>query len=114
MIINKLKFMSVIGAVFLCLSASASQKEDFKAAEKAASGVIARTLGRKPSNVKLVVTGPMEGSEYFSTEVKKGKLTVKGSSAVAVCRGSEWAICQNSTDISHRAGMTRPSLWNTR
>lgn len=87
MIINKLKFMSVIGAVFLCLSASASQKEDFKAAEKAASGVITRTLGRKPSNVKLVVTGPMEGSEYFSTEVKKGKLTVKGSSAVAVCRG---------------------------
>lgn len=45
MIINKLKFMSVIGAVFLCLSASASQKEDFKAAEKAASGVITRTLG---------------------------------------------------------------------
>lgn len=69
MITNKLKFMSVIGAVFLCLSASASQKEDFKAAEKAASGVITRTLGRKPSNVKLVVTGPMERQTY-----RKGKL----------------------------------------
>ena len=42
MIINKLKFICAIGAVFLCVSASAFQKEDFKAAEKAASGVIAR------------------------------------------------------------------------
>ena len=96
MIINKLKFICAIGAVFLCVSASASQKEDFKAAEKAASGVIARTLGRKPSNVKLVVTGPMEGSEYFSTEVKKGELTVKGSSAVV------------SMTMSHRITMASP------
>lgn len=100
MIINKLKFICAIGAVFLCVSASASQKEDFKAAEKAASGVIARTLGKKPSNVKLVVTGPMEGSEYFSTEVKKGKLTVKGSSAVAVCRGFYDYVTSNHYGIS--------------
>ena len=100
MIINKLKFICAIGAVFLCVSASAFQKEDFKAAEKAASGVIARTLGRKPSNVKLVVTGPMEGSEYFSTEVKKGKLTVKGSSAVAVCRGFYDYVTSNHYGIS--------------
>ena len=48
MIFSKLKLMCAIGAVFLCVSASAAQKEDFKAAEKAASGVITRTLGRKP------------------------------------------------------------------
>lgn len=62
--------------------------------------MIARTLGKKPSNVKLVVTGPMEGSEYFSTEVKKGKLTVKGSSAVAVCRGFYDYVTSNHYGIS--------------
>ena len=55
MIINKLKFICAIGAVFLCVSASASQKEDFKAAEKAASGVIARTLGKKPAQAENTV-----------------------------------------------------------
>lgn len=73
MIFSKLKLMCAVGAVFLCVSASAAQKDDFKAAEKAASGVIARTLGRKPSNVKLVVTGPLEGGEYFSTGSTKRK-----------------------------------------
>lgn len=100
MIFSKLKLMCAVGAVFLCVSASAAQKDDFKAAEKAASGVITRTLGRKPSNVKLVVTGPLEGGEYFSTEVRKGKLTVKGSSAVAVCRGFYDYVTSNHYGLS--------------
>lgn len=120
MIFSKLKLMCAVGAVFLCVSASAAQKDDFKAAEKAASGVITRTLGRKPSNVKLVVTGPLEGGEYFSTEVRKGKLTVKGSSAVAVCRGfydyvtsnhyglSTWTV--NNIDLPENL-MTSRSSW---
>ncbi len=100
MIFSKLKLMCAVGAVFLCVSASAAQKDDFKVAEKAASGVITRTLGRKPSNVKLVVTGPLEGGEYFSTEVRKGKLTVKGSSAVAVSA--------DSMTMSHQTTMVSP------
>ena len=58
------------------------------ASEAAARGVIERTLGYFPKNLVLEVTGrDAEGRDYFSTEASRGRLTVRGSSPVAVCRG---------------------------
>lgn len=63
-------------------------QHDLTAKDKAARGVIARTLGYNPRNVIIEVTGPLNDStEYYSTQVRKGKLTVKASSTVAACRG---------------------------
>ena len=63
-------------------------QHDLPAKDKAARGVITRTLGYNPRNVIIEVTGPLNDStEYYSTQVRKGKLTVKASSTVAACRG---------------------------
>lgn len=56
--------------------------------ERAARGVIERTLGYVPKNLVLEVTGrDSVGRDYFSTEVSQGRLIVRGSTPVAVCRG---------------------------
>lgn len=74
-------------AMLFCCGQGLNAKESYKAEEKAAKGVITRTIGHFPKNVVLEVTSPLESGEYFSTEAVGGKLTVRGSSAVAVCRG---------------------------
>lgn len=81
--ISKILFLAVAALGF-----SACVQQELSDAEKAARGVITRTLGYDPRNVIIVVTGPENDStEYYSTEVAKGKLTVKASSTVAACRG---------------------------
>lgn len=63
-------------------------QHDLTAKDKAARGVITRTLGYNPRNVIIEVTGPLNDStEYYTTQVRRGKLTVKASSTVAACRG---------------------------
>lgn len=57
------------------------------APEKAASGVIERTLGYLPKNIDVTVTSiTADGKEYFSSEVRDSKLYLEGSSTIAVCR----------------------------
>ncbi len=68
-------------------AASAATNSSLKKETKAAESVVERTIGYFPKNVKFEVTGPVAEGEYFSTEVRGGKLTVKGSSTSAVCRG---------------------------
>ncbi len=64
--------------------------------ETAARGVIERTLGIPMKNLVLKVTGPdAEGQDYFSHEVRKGVLTVSGSTPVTVCRGFYDYVKQN-------------------
>lgn len=84
-----MKLISAIAglAMLLCSSLGGNAKESYKAEEKAAKGVITRTIGHFPKNLSLEVTSPLESGEYFSTEAVGGKLTVRGSSAIAVCRG---------------------------
>lgn len=65
-------------------------------AGKAAEGVITRTLGYFPKKLSLEVTGPIQSGEYFSTEVVKGKLIVKGSSTTAVCHGFYDYVTKNN------------------
>lgn len=67
----------------LCFGSDAALRKQ----SEAARGVVERTLGYKPKNVVLEVTGPAEDGEYFSTQAIGGKLMVRGSSTVAVCRG---------------------------
>ena len=55
--------------------------------EKAAYGVIKRTFGKVPANVALRYEGPSEGNDWYSLEVKDGRLNVSGSSVVAICKG---------------------------
>ena len=56
--------------------------------EKAARGVIERTLGYWPEKLVISVTGQTEDAqEYFCTEARDGRLYIEGSSTIAVCRG---------------------------
>ena len=67
---------------------AAKPHRDGGSPELAARRVIERTLGYAPQNIALKVTGrDAEGRDYFSTEVREGLLTVRGSTPVAVCRG---------------------------
>lgn len=82
---NHLKL--IILSVAVVLVAACGSRELSKE-EQAAMGVLERTLGYYPRNVIIEVTGPENDStEYYSTEVKCGKLTVKASSTIAACRG---------------------------
>lgn len=87
--------------IFRTMSVEAkSPAENYKKDAQAAMRVIERTLGSKPGNVLLVVTGPVAEGEYFSTEAKNGKLMVKGSSTVAVCRGFYDYVTSNGMGLS--------------
>lgn len=83
--------MRYILTTLLCLALTlpVSAKGNKKSAqEKAVKGVIERTLGYFPDKLYISVTEPTEDrQEYFSTEVKDGKLYIEGSSIVAACRG---------------------------
>lgn len=55
--------------------------------DKAAYGVLKRTFGACPSNVSLVYAGPADSTSWYSLEVRDGRLTISGSSSVALCKG---------------------------
>ena len=82
------------------VTVSAAPDKSYRKASQAAMKVIERTVGQKPRNIILEVTGPVAEGEYFSTEAKDGKLTVKGSSTVAVCRGFYDYVTSNGMGLS--------------
>ena len=55
--------------------------------KKAVEGVIERTVGHLPANVKWSIHPDRARGTYFRYEVKDGKLFLKGSDPVAVCHG---------------------------
>mgnify|MGYP002624433815 CR=1 FL=1 len=98
----------VLMAALLVFCHACGSTSQMGEAEQAAYGVISRTLGYSPRNIVLeiaeVPAAPSTGSgaiaaegtiavegtgpaEWFSTEVKGGKLYVKGTSTIALCRG---------------------------
>jgi alpha-N-acetylglucosaminidase len=82
---NHLKLIVLSVAAVLVVACGS---RDLSKEEQAAMGVLERTLGYSPRNVIIEVTGPENDStEYYSTEVRCGKLTVKASSTIAACRG---------------------------
>lgn len=80
--------LSLLLILSLTVTSFARERKAINSEEQAAKGVIERTLGYYPSNLLLEVTGAtQDGCDYFSTEVRNGKLIIKGSTPVTVCRG---------------------------
>uniref|UniRef100_A0AB33JML4 Alpha-N-acetylglucosaminidase n=1 Tax=Prevotella sp. GTC17262 TaxID=3236797 RepID=A0AB33JML4_9BACT len=68
-------------------------------AEKEAAAVIKRFAGRELSLNLSLSLRPIGGCDQFETSVSGGKLTVKGSSGVALCRGFYEYVRQNKAGI---------------
>ncbi len=100
---NSLLRILAASALLFSISAfqfSAAGDVSLKRDSKAARGVIERTLGHYPKNLVLEVTGPVEEGEYFSTQVRNGRLFVKGSSVTAACRGFYDYVTSNHYGMS--------------
>lgn len=50
-----------------------------------AKHVIERQIGEKVNGISFQQINPVDGKETFEIEAKEGKLTLKGSSTVALC-----------------------------
>lgn len=73
--------------IVLAVSAALMLAACCRPEEKAVRQVIKRTFGACPSNVSFSYAGPSEGTDWYALEVSGGKLTVSGSSPVALCKG---------------------------
>lgn len=76
---------ALAATLLFCVSAQARKAES--PAESAAKGVIERTLGYYPKRLTLTVVPGTDSTESFTTEASGGRLTVTGTSTVALCRG---------------------------
>lgn len=78
-------FALLFAGISLTESSGATSARSVRTRRRA---VIGRTLGYVPKNLVLEVTGrDSAGRDYFSTEASQGRLIVRGSTPVAVCRG---------------------------
>ena len=76
------RFAPLAAALVLLLPCRAASPAD------EARGVISRTLGAFPANVKLAsIEKDGSGCDRFVVEAKNGVLRIEGSSPVAICRG---------------------------
>ena len=57
------------------------------AGKAAARGVLQRLLGARAADIRLESLPATDGSDTFETTAADGKITVKGTGAVATCRG---------------------------
>ncbi|MGN0189474.1 MAG: alpha-N-acetylglucosaminidase TIM-barrel domain-containing protein, partial [Candidatus Cryptobacteroides sp.] len=88
-----------IAATVLAVAASCSPN-----GKEAAEGVIERTFGEMPSNVRIVVTESPDSLDRYALSAKDGVLTVEGSSPVAVCKGFHDYILENGCGIASWTG----------
>ncbi len=72
----------IVAALALSLSLSPNPQID------AARGVLERTIGARAKDFTLQFIRPNTALDTFEIEAKNGKVTVKGTSGVAVCRGA--------------------------
>lgn len=71
---------------------------------KTVEGVIERTFGEVPANVRLVVTESSDSLDRYVLSAQNGVLTVEGSSPVAVCKGFHDYILENGHGIASWTG----------
>lgn len=85
----KLKFFPFALMLVLLLPSCADREAQNDTPQaKAVRDVIERTLGYSPRRLAIEVTGRDSlGRDYFSTEAADGRLTLRGSTPVAACRG---------------------------
>lgn len=79
-----MKFALLLTTVF---GLSACQSFGARSAADAAQAVLARQFALPAGKVDFEVTPAVEGRDVFEYEAAGGKLTVRGSSPVAMCRG---------------------------
>lgn len=72
--------------------------------KEAAAAISRFNDGRKPA-VRLKLIEKTDGKDLFETSVEKGRLTVKGSSGVALCRGYYDFVKSQGAGISSWSGM---------
>lgn len=82
--------------LFCCCSQSSEVKE--------AENVIKRAFGKMPRNVEFIYTAPSDSLDSYALSVTDGKLTVEGTSPVAICKGFYDYILQNGYGISSWTG----------
>lgn len=72
--------------------------------EKQALAVIERTFGAMPANVEFRYVKASDSSSSYALSVKDGKLTIEGSSTVALCKGFHDYIQDNGYGCSTWSG----------
>ena len=71
--------------VLFYMSVGFAQADD--SATTAANGVLKRLLGEKFQSMMLESIPAVEGRDVYEFEAQQGKLIIRGSSGVAICRG---------------------------
>lgn len=85
-----------------CGTAHAAAVSD---AADAARGVITRTLGYWPSNLRLIRTEPtVNGCDSYTVQASGGILTIEGTSCVALCKGLHDYLLENGYGVSTWSG----------
>ncbi len=101
---NTLKYISLVLFLFLPSAISAHKTDPSR-------NVIQRTIGKQHINVSLAIRSD-KGNNYFSYEVKNGKLQIQASDNVALCRGFYDYVKSNHMGLFSWSGnnITIPSV----
>lgn len=97
----KYLFTSLLCAGVLLSTLATAQNKNIT---KEASGVIQRFANDKKTDVKLSVIDKQNGCDVFETQVTDGRLEIRGSSGVALCRGFYDYIKTNGYGIASWSG----------
>lgn len=78
-----------------------------------AKHVIERQIGEKVNGISFQQINPVDGKETFEIEAKEGKLTLKGSSTVALCYAFHTYLREACHSMKTWSGehLELPSLW---
>lgn len=94
------RFILYLLPIIVCFSISLSAQTYLHEARS----VIQRFAGTEKINLQLTPIGKENGCDVFETSVRNGKLEIKGSSGVAICRGFYDFVKSNHAGISGWAG----------
>lgn len=94
-------FTSLLCAGMLFSTLATAQNKNIT---KEASGVIQRFTNNKKTDIRLSTIDKQNGCDMFETQVTDGRLEIKGSSGVALCRGFYDYIKTNGYGIASWSG----------
>lgn len=98
----KMKFAAAVMAAFLMVLTSVQSYAGD--AVKAARGVVERTFGHFPEHVTFKNIDKKGTHDVYALSVRKGRLTVEGSSPVAICKGFHDYILENGYGVANWTG----------
>lgn len=91
----KKNYLKVIAAFFALLFCTVLSAKSEPSEVVAAKGVVTRCFGFFPKNVEFKVIAKNADCDVYALSVTKGRLTVEGSSTVAICKGFHDYILSN-------------------